>query len=101
MTLDQLGQAHHLHLVKQVNLYKAKTDLSALVEAAAAGEEIIIAKNGKPKAKLVALSAKDAVRRKPNFGFWNHYGWKLPDNFDDPDPEIEAMFYGDDDEPGQ
>jgi prevent-host-death family protein len=41
--------------MKQVNLYEAKTALSALVEAAAAGEEIIIAKNGKPKAKLVSL----------------------------------------------
>ena len=41
--------------MKQVNLYEAKTELSALVEEAAAGEEIIIAKNGKPKAKLVAL----------------------------------------------
>lgn len=83
--------------MKQVNLYEAKTDLSALVEQAAAGEEIIIAKNGKPKAKLVAIGDKDQ-RRKPNFGFGNHYGWKLPDNFDDPDPEIEAMFYGEDDD---
>ena len=82
--------------MKQVNLYVAKTDLSALVEEAAAGEEIIIAKNGKPRAKLVALSAETAKVRKPEFGFWNHYGWKLPDNFDDPDLEIEAMFYGDD-----
>jgi prevent-host-death family protein len=80
--------------MKQVNLYEAKTDLSALVEAAAAGEEIIIAKNGKPKAKLVALAARDEVR-KPQFGIWDHYGWKLPDNFDDPDPEIEELFYGD------
>ncbi len=36
-----------------VNLYDAKTNLSKLVERAAAGEEIIIAKAGKPKAKLV------------------------------------------------
>ena len=84
--------------MKQVNLYEAKTDLSALVEQAAAGEEIIIAKNGKPKAKLVSVSANEP-RPKPNFGFWSHYGWKLPDNFDDPDPEIEAMFYGEDEEP--
>jgi prevent-host-death family protein len=83
--------------MKQVNLYQAKTELSALVEEAAAGEEVVIAKNGKPKAKLVALGESSA-RRKPNFGFWNHLGWKLPDNFDDPDPEIEAMFYGDADE---
>jgi prevent-host-death family protein len=80
--------------MKQVNLYEAKTDLSALVEAAAAGEEIIIAKNGKPKAKLVALTPADTPR-KFNVGFWNHYGWSPPDNFDDPDPEIEALFYGD------
>jgi prevent-host-death family protein len=80
--------------MKQVNLYEAKTDLSALVEQAAAGEEIIIAKNGKPKAKLVAVGA-NTQPRKPQFGFWNHYGWSPPDNFDDPDPEIEALFYGD------
>jgi prevent-host-death family protein len=84
--------------MKQVNLYEAKTDLSALVEEAAAGEEIIIAKNGKPKAKLVSIAAKGASAvRKPELGFWDHYGWKLPENFNDPDPEIEAMFYGDED----
>ncbi|HEY1425853.1 MAG TPA: type II toxin-antitoxin system prevent-host-death family antitoxin [Caulobacteraceae bacterium] len=85
--------------MKQVNLYEAKTGLSALVDEAAAGEEIIIAKNGKPKAKLVSIADRSAKPlRKPNFGFWNHLGWKLPENFDDPDPEIEAMFYGDDNE---
>ena len=84
--------------MKQVNLCRAKAHLSALVEEAAAGEEIVIAKNGKPRAKLVAISA-GTMRRKPNFGFWAHYGWKLPENFDDPDLEIEAMFYGDDSEP--
>ena len=46
-----------------LNLYDAKTQLSSLVEMAAAGEEIIIAKNGKPMAKLVAL--KDIIKRKP------------------------------------
>ncbi len=80
--------------MKQVSLYEAKTHLSALTDEAAAGEEIIISKNGKPRAKLVALDAQPAApKRKREFGFWNHYGWKLPDNFDDPDPEIEALFY--------
>jgi prevent-host-death family protein len=37
-------------MTKMVNLYEAKTQLSQLVEAAAAGEEIIIAKAGKPVA---------------------------------------------------
>ena len=36
-----------------LNLYEAKTRLSALVDEAAAGKEIVIAKNGRPKAKLV------------------------------------------------
>jgi prevent-host-death family protein len=86
--------------MKQVNLYEAKTDLSALVEAAAAGEEIIIAKHGKPKAKLVPLTAVDAPR-KFNVGFGDHYGWELPANFNDPDPEIEALFYGEDAAPAE
>ena len=38
-----------------LNLYEAKTQLSARVEQAAAGAEIIIAKNGKPMAKLVPV----------------------------------------------
>jgi prevent-host-death family protein len=86
--------------MKQVNLYEAKTDLSALVEAAAAGEEIIIAKNGKPKAKLAPLMAADQPR-KFNVGFGDHYGWELPANFNDPDPEIEALFYGEDATPAE
>jgi prevent-host-death family protein len=83
--------------MKQVNLYEAKTALSALVEEAAAGEEIIIAKNGKPVAKLVPLDAPGAqpAKRPRIFGIWDHLGWKLPENFDDPDPEIEALFHGD------
>jgi|SRR5579863_3671579 prevent-host-death family protein len=97
--LDQSGQAAHLHTMKQVSLYEAKTHLSALVEEAAAGEEIVIAKNGKARAMLmpIADSAKEPARRSrppPRFGFWDHYGWKLPANFDDPNPEIEALFYG-------
>ena len=38
-----------------VNVHEAKTNLSRLLEAAAAGEEIIIAKAGKPIAKLVPI----------------------------------------------
>jgi prevent-host-death family protein len=78
--------------MKQVNLYEAKTHLSTLVDEAAAGEEIVIAKNGKPLAKLTMVEP-GAKRPPPQFGFWDHYGWKLPDDFDDPDPELEALFY--------
>ena len=44
-----------------VNLYEAKSRLSALVERAAAGEEIIIAKAGHPKARLVPFAACQAA----------------------------------------
>lgn len=47
----------------KVNLYEAKSQLSSLVDRAAAGEEIVIAKNGKPLARLVALPRRLAPRR--------------------------------------
>ena len=77
--------------MKQVNLYEAKTHLSTLVDEAAAGEEIVIAKNGKPLAKLTMIEPV-AKRPPPKFGSLAYTGWKVPDNFDDPDPEIEALF---------
>lgn len=39
--------------VDQVNIHQAKTQLSRLLERVASGEEIVIAKSGKPLAKLV------------------------------------------------
>lgn len=48
--------------METVNLYVAKTNLSRLVERAAAGEEIVIAKAGRPVARLVAL-AQSGPRR--------------------------------------
>jgi prevent-host-death family protein len=48
----------------KVNLYDAKTNLSELVDRAAAGEEIVIAKAGKPRARLVPLES-DVPERRP------------------------------------
>ena len=48
--------------MKTVNIHAAKTHLSALVEEAAAGEEVVIAKAGKPVARLTALE-KPAFHR--------------------------------------
>lgn len=45
-----------------INLYEAKTQLSQLVERAAAGEEIIIAKAGRPMARLVPMKATATAR---------------------------------------
>ena len=49
-------------MVQAVNLCEAKTNLSQLVERAAAGEEIIIAKAGRPLARLVSLKLSDKPR---------------------------------------
>ena len=68
---------------KILNLYEAKTHLSELVERAAAGEEIVIAKAGRPKARLVPLE-KAEQPRKP--GVWKGRLW-ISDDFDAPLPE--------------
>lgn len=45
-------------MAKPVNIYEAKTRLSELVDRAAAGEEIIIAKAGRPAARLIPFDAR-------------------------------------------
>ena len=71
-----------------VNLYEAKTKLSQLVERAAAGEEIIIAKAGRPLARLVPLAKRTTPRP---LGLLAGQV-KIGDDFDDPLPD-EIMRY--------
>jgi len=74
-----------------VNLYQAKTTLSKLVERAAAGEEIVIAKAGRPLARLVPLAKRAGPRQLGLFAGQVVMG----DDFDDPLPEdIAAAFRG-------
>ncbi len=71
--------------MKTVNIHAAKTHLSSLVEEAAAGKEIIIAKAGKPVARLVSLPNRDFRK---SFGIWKGKIW-ISDDFDAPlPPEI-------------
>jgi len=77
-----------------VNLYDAKTNLSKLVERAAAGEEIIIAKAGKPKAKLVPYRPP-AEPRKPAHALGLTF---IADDFDTAMPDLEAVFEGEEGE---
>lgn len=78
-------------MAKTVNLYQAKTHLSQLVERASRGEEVVIAKAGEPKARLVPL-ARPARDRKP--GAWKGRVVVGPD-FDAPLPEdVLAAFEG-------
>ena len=82
--------------MRTINISQAKTHLSRLVEEAANGEEIVIAKHNRPVARLVALEAS-ARPRKP--GGWEGKVW-MADDFDAPLPkEFEDAFYGDGGEP--
>jgi prevent-host-death family protein len=73
------------------NLYEAKTSLSRLVDRAARGEEIIIAKGGKPLAKLVPFHQPPRPRQP---GGWEGRV-RVADDFDAPlPPEIQAAFEG-------
>ena len=74
-----------------LNLYEAKTHLSDLVERAARGEEIVIAKAGTPMARLVPIAEPERpVLRKP--GMWKGKIW-VANDFDDPlPPEIQMYF---------
>jgi prevent-host-death family protein len=69
--------------MRTVNIHAAKTHLSRLVEEAAAGEEIVIAKAGKPLARLCPLAQ---VPKKRVLG---RLRGKLivPDDFDAPLPD--------------
>ena len=66
-----------------INLYEAKTQLSQLVDRAAAGEEIIIAKAGRPLARLVPLGAR--LQPRP-LGLLRGQV-RISEDFDDPLPE--------------
>jgi len=83
----------------QVNLYEAKTQLSSLVERAAAGEEIVIAKAGKPMARLSPILVEQpASEPKPLPFGQNLLGLpKLPDSFYEDIPLED--FLGDEEDP--
>jgi prevent-host-death family protein len=74
----------------EVNIHHAKTHLSHLLQRGAMGEEVIIAKAGKPVARLVAIKP---ARRKFRLGSAKGV-FVVPDDFNDPLPkEIEDLFY--------
>lgn len=79
-----------MNAVRTVNLYEAKTQLSSLVEEAAAGAEIIIAKAGKPRARLVPV--RPSIRRP---GRAKSKVWMAAD-FDAPLPEAMVRAFASD-----
>jgi prevent-host-death family protein len=78
-------------LAKQVNVYEAKTKLSQLLDEAVGGEDIVIARAGRPLVRLVPVE-QSRKPRKP--GGWKGKVW-TSDDFDDPLPDdIQAALEG-------
>lgn len=75
----------------QTNIHEAKAKLSQLVELAASGEDVVIAKAGKPVARLVRYEI--ATEPRP-IGLLKGQIVIAPD-FDAANEEINSMFYGD------
>lgn len=73
-----------------INVHEAKTHFSRLLERAHAGEEIVLAKAGKPYARLVPLK-EDKPRRQPG----RLKEWVIPESFFDPLPEEELKLWED------
>ena len=69
--------------MRTVNIHAAKAQFSRLVEAAAAGEEIIITKYGKPLARLAPLVDRAGKRQLGRLDGKIH----VPDDFDAPLPD--------------
>ena len=68
--------------MKTVNIYEAKTRLSQLVEAAAAGEDVVIARAGRPVARLTRVQKA----RKRRLGLLDGR-FRIPDDFNRPLPD--------------
>jgi prevent-host-death family protein len=77
-----------------VNIHEAKTNLSRLVARSERGEETLIARNGKPVARLVPV-APDATSGERELGFMRGV-IVLPDDFDEDHPDIVDAIYADD-----
>ena len=71
-------------MTETYNMHAAKTHLSRLAERAANGEEIVIARAGKPLARLTALEGKPRTR---TIGFWKDEDVWISEDFDDPLPD--------------
>lgn len=68
-----------------VNIHAAKTHFSRLVDQAAAGEEIVIARAGKPVARLVPLAAPSEPEKRVLGRMAGQF--TIPDDFDAPLPD--------------
>ena len=76
--------------MKTVNIHEAKTHLSRLIEDVSAGEEVVIARNGKPVARLLPVVARSHPRRPGQWRGKIHIGA----DFDAPLPPALSTAFG-------
>jgi prevent-host-death family protein len=88
--VDRKTRPDQTRAMKVLNIQQAKTHLSRLVEQALAGEEIVIAKAGRPCVQLTPYAPERTVRSP---GGWEGKIWIAPD-FDAEDPRVVALFEG-------
>jgi prevent-host-death family protein len=72
----------------QVNIAEAKAKLSELVARAEAGEEVVIARHGRPIVALTPKTPPQTGRRR--IGVWEHLNLSIPLSTFHPDPDLEA-----------
>ena len=78
--------------METINIHQAKTHLSRLLERVARGEEIIIAKAGRPIARLMPLGDAPLPRIIKRIGFMKG-AFELPDDFDTMAADEIALMY--------
>lgn len=88
--LARLSQPGYSGCMVQVNVHEAKSQLSRLIEAALAGEEVVIARAGKPVVDLVVHQRPPVV---VGLEGWDHVEVDAH-ALDARDPEVDEMFYG-------
>lgn len=78
-------------------MHEAKSQLSKLVARAEAGEEIVIARDGRPAVRLTPVSSERETWTSRAAGMWRGQIW-ISDDFDEPMPDLETAIYDDPDD---
>jgi prevent-host-death family protein len=90
LILDESTRPDQVDGVKVINVQEAKTHLSRLIDAAAAGETVLLGKHGKPMAKLSAYIASRDARKLGGY----EGKIRISPDFDEEDERINRLFSG-------
>jgi prevent-host-death family protein len=83
-TVDLVQYLVDTACMEQVGVHEAKTHFSRLLKRVAAGEQIVVTSSGRAVAKIVPVQDREFGMDRDRF--------RVPDDFDAPDPAFEALF---------